>query len=730
MKLRQKLAAVLAASMILTAVPVVTFADSSSRVTKTVTVAEGFKQSTEADAPELVINLKDGFTTGSAIYLQLEGATWLDEIKDGTVEAKGGPADSTYTFKTTKINSKEVELKYVGEKDLTVESLYFPLLVQYTGGEASVKIDGNNTTVKSEKVVFGNAVTSQVGVTVGEATTILDDGQIADIYIEEATPGAFANAANKKIEITLENSEFKFVKLGSTLSDYLKPSKGLTTIDGAKVEVDSRDPQTLIVTLPTDTTKTNGKLTLTGIKVESTVRTPQEGVIEVYMNGGVIENKTVKVANVTESDVTVTINEKDVKAIKTGQTGVAKFNINETRADGFNHSRTIDFTLTNGYIDAFDEDKFDADHAADKNLTVAAKVAKFEDEVKAKLQSANSDLTIDDVELNKKDQVIGFSARVKDSVTKTVPVTFNYSTTLDQAGDVAVKVESRMFNKDYEIVVGKSSIPFTVKTETAKLAAGKKDQVGGKVVIEEAEKRMLASGDIVIALEDTDYLSFGSKIPQVKVTKGDLVLGDVTIDRDGNVVVEVVRTSREASTIEIEGFNVNVKGYTPVGDYSAYVTVGDFKLEQREFVEIVDESVLDGSDQIAANGLKKGAAAFTIGSQNYTVNAEAKVMDATPYVSEKGRTMLPLRFVSEAFGLGENEILFSQGTVTIFAGNRTLQLQNGSNIATLNGVQIAMEEAVVIKEQRTYVPVGEVGRLLGIQVDWDQATQTATFTNK
>ena len=41
-----------------------------------------------------------------------------------------------------------------------------------------------------------------------------------------------------------------------------------------------------------------------------------------------------------------------------------------------------------------------------------------------------------------------------------------------------------------------------------------------------------------------------------------------------------------------------------------------------------------------------------------------------------------------------------------------------------------MDEAVVIKEGRTYVPVGEIGRLLGVSVSFDDATKTATFENK
>ena len=91
--------------------------------------------------------------------------------------------------------------------------------------------------------------------------------------------------------------------------------------------------------------------------------------------------------------------------------------------------------------------------------------------------------------------------------------------------------------------------------------------------------------------------------------------------------------------------------------------------------------------------------------------------------------MIPVRYVSEAFGIDGHNIAFEKGIVTLFAGNRIVQLTNGSNIALVNGVKFPMEQAVAIKEGRTYIPVGEVGRILGVNVNWNNETKTATFTN-
>ena len=103
-------------------------------------------------------------------------------------------------------------------------------------------------------------------------------------------------------------------------------------------------------------------------------------------------------------------------------------------------------------------------------------------------------------------------------------------------------------------------------------------------------------------------------------------------------------------------------------------------------------------------------------------------MDAAPFLTAKGRTMVPLRYVAEAFGVGPQQIIFYDGTATILFGTRTVQVKNNSNMAILNGVSIPMDEKMQIINSRTYVPIGEIARLLDIQVEWDQATQSATFT--
>ena len=69
-------------------------------------------------------------------------------------------------------------------------------------------------------------------------------------------------------------------------------------------------------------------------------------------------------------------------------------------------------------------------------------------------------------------------------------------------------------------------------------------------------------------------------------------------------------------------------------------------------------------------------------------------------------------------------------SVIIFAGEKTIQLTSGSDIATVNGAPIKMGTKVVIENGRTYAPIGEIARILGIKTEWDSATKTAQFINE
>lgn len=111
-----------------------------------------------------------------------------------------------------------------------------------------------------------------------------------------------------------------------------------------------------------------------------------------------------------------------------------------------------------------------------------------------------------------------------------------------------------------------------------------------------------------------------------------------------------------------------------------------------------NQSVLpDDSNDIAR---LRGTVALNLGSDWIFAKTEKKKMDAVPYVTND-RTMIPVRAVSEAFGL-ETEWDEAEKRVTI---GDNIEMQIGSNIMTVDNRDIELDTAPEIKDGRTYIPV-------------------------
>jgi hypothetical protein len=109
------------------------------------------------------------------------------------------------------------------------------------------------------------------------------------------------------------------------------------------------------------------------------------------------------------------------------------------------------------------------------------------------------------------------------------------------------------------------------------------------------------------------------------------------------------------------------------------------------------------------------------------VNGEPQPpLDAAPYIAG-GRTMVPLRFIAEAFGA---EVAYDATTkgITITLGDLVIAMQIGSTNVLVNGKSHTIDAPPEVKNNRTFVPVRFVAEILGAKVDYDAATRTVTIT--
>ncbi|MBJ6361918.1 phosphodiester glycosidase family protein [Paenibacillus sp. MAHUQ-46] len=116
---------------------------------------------------------------------------------------------------------------------------------------------------------------------------------------------------------------------------------------------------------------------------------------------------------------------------------------------------------------------------------------------------------------------------------------------------------------------------------------------------------------------------------------------------------------------------------------------------------------------------------LTIGKRSAAVNGKATALDAAPIVLN-GTTYVPLRFVSDAIG-GQVNWDGRSKRVNLLRGNKMLDLWIGRKEVVLNGSRIKTEVSPIERSGRTLVPVRLVSEQLGLTVTWDNKAQKVTI---
>ena len=122
---------------------------------------------------------------------------------------------------------------------------------------------------------------------------------------------------------------------------------------------------------------------------------------------------------------------------------------------------------------------------------------------------------------------------------------------------------------------------------------------------------------------------------------------------------------------------------------------------------------------------------LTIGSTTAYINGVAQTLDAAP-INRNNRTMLPVRFLANAFGVPNEGIKWDAATrtATLTNATTTIVVTIDAPTMTVNGESVALDSPAIIESNRTYLPVRAIANALGVSNDniaWDSATNTATL---
>jgi hypothetical protein len=112
-----------------------------------------------------------------------------------------------------------------------------------------------------------------------------------------------------------------------------------------------------------------------------------------------------------------------------------------------------------------------------------------------------------------------------------------------------------------------------------------------------------------------------------------------------------------------------------------------------------------------------------------------KVATGSSFISKDGRTMVPVRYISETL---DSEVTWDaakkQATIIDIMTGKTIIITLGSKNATVDGAVVPMDNpatAAVLVNGSTYVPLGFISKALtGEKAGWDQASRTVSISKK
>lgn len=364
----------------------------------------------------------------------------------------------------------------------------------------------------------------------------------------------------------------------------------------------------------------------------------------------------------------------------------------------------------------YTEDNSGNYNTVQKNLTV--KVAKKAVTVTALDKNAYIGSNVPDLsnpEAGKDYKVEGLVGT--ESLNGTVTLTYAQTPNMSKAGKTTINITGTLSNDNYDIIYANGTLTVSNRHSGGEGGGGGGSKPAEKPTEKPAEKPAVSptvdgKNDTVKIAETTAEANAAAANAAkaddkvTLVTEGTSVSGkDFTnpavlkIPADTKDVKNVknltlAKLNAETGKLEIVGGSYDAKANAVVG----YVA------EEGSYFVVEKEGLTTISMQI--------------GNKHVALNNENKILDAAPLISQN-RTMVPLRFIAEAFGA---DVSWAQDTktVTIVIDGKVLTMRINQDLEGFGA-------APIISSGRTMVPISYISKELGANVIWVPSTKTVAI---
>jgi len=213
-----------------------------------------------------------------------------------------------------------------------------------------------------------------------------------------------------------------------------------------------------------------------------------------------------------------------------------------------------------------------------------------------------------------------------------------------------------------------------------------------------------------------------------KIITGKMFEKLFTIKNDGSGILDVI-VKLEDSKTDFRLFNAKFslkKGET--SDIKVKFDTTDIKLGSYKNTLLIETNGgnLKIPIQIEIVPKPEIIIRLVIGFQFAYINGEQIKLEESPYISS-GTTMVPLRFIGEAFKAKVEWQNIGKGRIILTIPKKVIQLDIGNTTAFINGEKNILKAPPEIKGGRTFVPVRFISEGFGAKIEWKAETQQITI---
>ena len=304
-----------------------------------------------------------------------------------------------------------------------------------------------------------------------------------------------------------------------------------------------------------------------------------------------------------------------------------------------------------------------------------------------------------------------------DSLNGTVTLTYAQTPDMSKAGKTTINITGTLSNGNYDIIYANGTLTVSNRHSGGGGGGGGSSKPAEKPTEKPAEKPAVS--------------------PTVDGKNDTVKIAETTAE--ANAAAANAAKADDKVTLVTEGTNVSGKDFTNPAVLKIPADTKDVKnVNQLTLARLNAETgkleIVGGSYDAKANAVvgyvaeegsyfvveKEGLTTISmqIGNKHVALNNENKILDAAPLISQN-RTMVPLRFIAEAFGA---DVSWAQDTktVTIVIDGKVLTMRINQDLKGFGA-------APIISNGRTMVPISYISKELGANVIWVPSTKTVAI---